>query len=190
MDKVTGMQVFMTFMADARRSVDALLELAKDKCDSDSPLLKVVRDSIDKSFADMEIKVVGSFNSLIDAYNNREATIAKVNHEEKPEKDGDGCLVTGHAIPICINDFGIKRVKDTKAWMLELNHDEVSGTGMDEETAWRLQKDSMKKISRLVSYYLIYIIKAREIGLLSIVLTYRLNLIRFGQCNQLSILRS
>ena len=138
MREVSGSEVFKAHLSDARKSVDALIEFARAKSDTSSTLLRVVEDSVNKGFADMECRLKDAFNVLIESYNRREAVIAKVCPAEKPERDNDGTLMTGHGVTVDIRSFGITRVEDTKAWMLALNDEAIMGTGMNEETAMRI----------------------------------------------------
>ena len=138
MKEVSGLEVYNAYLSDARKPVDALIEFARTKCNVSSPLLRVVEDAVNKGFADLEIKLKDAINKVIASYNSRESVIAKVNPNEKPERDNNGTLMTGHGVTVDIRSFGIKRVEDTKAWMLALNDEAVTGTGMDEETAMRI----------------------------------------------------
>ena len=140
MKEVSGLEVYKAYLSDARKSVDALIEFARAKCYVSSPLLRVVEDAVNKGFADLEMKLRDAINKVIASYNSREAVIAKVNPNEKPERDKDGTLMTGYGLTHDIKQFGIKRVRDTKAWMLELNDETIPCTGMDEETAMRLYR--------------------------------------------------
>ena len=140
MQVVSGLEVYNAYLSDIRKSVDALIEFASNKCDVSSPLLQVVEDAVNKEFANLEMNVKDAINKIIASYNSREAIIAKVNPAEKPQLDKDGSLITGHGVPVDIHSFGIKRVEDTKAWMLALDDEVIAGTGMDEETAMRIYR--------------------------------------------------
>lgn len=140
MKEVSGFEVYKAYISDVRKSVDALIEFARTKCNVSSPLLQVVEGAVNMGFADLEIKLKNAFNKLIESYNSREAVIAKVCPTEKPERDKDGTLMTGHGVTVDVRSFGIKRVEDTKAWMLALNDEAVPCTGMDEETAMRIYR--------------------------------------------------
>lgn len=150
MKVVSGLEVYKAYLSDARKSVDALIEFARAKSDTSSPLLQLVVEAVNKEFANLEMNVKDALNKVIASYNSREAIIAKVNPAEKPQRDKDGSLMTGYGLTEEIRQFGIKRVPDTKAWMLVLNDESVAGTGMDEETAIRIYRavDAWRNIKR------------------------------------------
>lgn len=140
MQVVSGLEVYNAYLSDARKSVDALIEFARTKSDTSSPLLQVVEEAVNKEFANLETNLKDALNKVIASYNSREAIIAKINPTEKPKLDKNGSLMTGYGLTEEIRQFGIKRVPDTKAWMLVLNDESVAGTGMDEETAIRIYR--------------------------------------------------
>lgn len=140
MQVVSGLEVYNAYLSDVKKSVDALIEFARAKSDTSSPLLRVVEESVNKEFANLETNLKDAINKVIASYNSREAIIAKVNPTVNPQRDKVGSLITGYGVPVDIHSFGIKRVENTKAWMLALDDEMIAGTGMDEETAIRIYR--------------------------------------------------
>lgn len=86
MQVVSGLEVYKAYLSDVRKSVDALIEFARNKCDVSSPLLQVVEGAVNKEFANLEMNLKDALNKVIASYNSREAIIAKVNLAEKPQR--------------------------------------------------------------------------------------------------------
>ena len=137
MEKVKSSDVNAAFLANLRNAVDALLEFANAD-NQYSKVLKLVEASVNTEFAKAEDKITTQVNGIIQKYNDRETIIAGVSTDEKPQPGPYNNITTGKSCWMDIRQIGIRRVPDAMAWQLTLNEEEVPGTGMPEDMAFRL----------------------------------------------------